>query len=119
MLKKKDFIIIGTIILIIGSGFIFNQVYFHQNASLVQITVNNQKYQTVSLKQDQTIKINNTNTIVIHDETVYMETATCPDKLCVHQGKISKNGEQIICLPNQVVVAIISNKTNDVDASTN
>ncbi len=35
-----------------------------------------------------------------------MDKADCPDKLCVKQGKISKSGESIICLPHKVVVKI-------------
>lgn len=119
MFKKKDLIILSTIIILIALGFIFNHFYFNQNGDYVYITVNNQEYQKVPLKQDQTININNTNTVIINNGIVYMKDASCPDKLCVDQGQISKNGEQIICLPNQVVVAIISSQNNDVDASTN
>ena len=57
------------------------------------------------------------NMIVINHGSVHMKDATCPDKLCIKQGTISKNGEQIICLPNQVVIAIVSNQYNDVDSS--
>ena len=49
---------------------------------------------------------------------MYIKDATCPDKLCQKQGHISKNGQQIICLPNQVIVEIISYQNNDIDAST-
>lgn len=119
MFKKKDLIILSTIVILILLGFIFNHFYFNHSGDYVYITVNNQEYQKVPLNQNQTININDTNTVIINDGIVYMEDASCPDKLCVDQGKISKNGEQIICLPNQVVVAIISNQNSDVDASTN
>lgn len=117
MFKKKDLIIIFIIILLILIGLTFNHFYFKQKAAYVKITINNQEYQTVDLNTNQTITIDNTNTIVIIDHTVYMKKANCPDKLCIEQGKISKNGEQIICLPNQIVVAIVSNQNNDVDSS--
>ena len=35
-----------------------------------------------------------------------MSDADCPDKLCIHQGRIHKNGQWIICLPNRVAVTI-------------
>ena len=47
-----------------------------------------------------------TNTLVIEDGWAWMRDADCPDKLCVYQGKIRKNGQWIICLPNRVAVTI-------------
>ena len=111
MFKKKDFIIIFIIFVVIIGALLFNHFYY------VKITVNNQVYRTVPLEIDQTIKISDKNMIVINHGSVHMKDATCPDKLCIKQGTISKNGEQIICLPNQVVIAIVSNQYNDVDSS--
>jgi hypothetical protein len=45
-----------------------------------------------------------------------MIDADCPDKLCEKQGKISKNGQSIICLPNKIVIKINSDTDTDVDA---
>lgn len=119
MFKKKDLLILMIILIIITGGFIFNHIYFNQSANYVQIAVNNQAYQTVSLDTKQTIKINDTNTIIVDHGTVTMIEATCRDHLCINQGTISKNGQQIICLPNHVVVSIVSTQENSVDASTN
>ncbi len=58
---------------------------------------------------------NITNTIVIKDGEVYMKNADCPDQLCVKHKPISKNGEMIICLPNQIFVEIESDIANDID----
>jgi hypothetical protein len=42
-------------------------------------------------------------------------TAPCPDKVCVHTGKIMRSGEKIICVPNKLVISIGSGK-NEYDA---
>lgn len=42
-----------------------------------------------------------------------MQSANCPDKLCVKQGKISDIGS-IVCLPNKVIIEI--DRNSDVDA---
>ena len=47
------------------------------------------------------------NKVIIGDGVVWMEEADCPDKLCVNQGRISKAGQTIICLPNRIMVTII------------
>lgn len=46
------------------------------------------------------------NTIHIEDGKVWIHEATCPDKICLHQGKISNDGEVIVCLPNRLMVQI-------------
>lgn len=46
------------------------------------------------------------NRVVIDNREVYMESADCPDKVCVKTGRISRAGETIICLPHKVVVEI-------------
>ena len=46
------------------------------------------------------------NIVVIHDNAVYVESADCPGQDCVRMGKISKAGEEIICLPHRLVIRI-------------
>lgn len=47
-----------------------------------------------------------TNEVVIRGGKVSVSNASCPDQLCVHQGKISKKGETIVCLPHKLVIEI-------------
>lgn len=72
-----------------------------------------------SLGQDTVIPLKSEtdayNTIVIRNCTVYMENASCPDQICVHHKTVSKDGETIICLPNQVFVRIESDRQNAID----
>jgi hypothetical protein len=44
-----------------------------------------------------------------------MEGASCPDQICVKHKAIYKNGETIICLPNEVFVEVESSEEKDVD----
>ena len=55
-------------------------------------------------------------TVVVSGGEVYMESADCPDQLCVRQGRRHRAGEQIICLPNQVAVIIEGATDGGVDA---
>lgn len=51
--------------------------------------------------------------IRVKDGQVWVEKASCPNKVCVRQGRISKPGETIVCLPNRVVVTIEGAKKTD------
>lgn len=53
-----------------------------------------------------------TNLLVIEDGAARIEEASCPDGVCVHTGRIRRNGQSIVCLPNQVVVEIVSDTKN-------
>ncbi|NLI98593.1 hypothetical protein GX441_08050 [bacterium] len=44
---------------------------------------------------------------------VYVTKAPCPNKLCMKQGKISRNGESIICIPNKIIITIEGNRKTD------
>lgn len=53
-----------------------------------------------------------TNLLVIEDGAARIEEASCPDGVCIHTGRIRRNGQSIVCLPNQVVVEIVSDTEN-------
>lgn len=53
-----------------------------------------------------------TNLLVIEDGAARIEEASCPDGVCVHTSRIRRNGQSIVCLPNQVVVEIVSDTEN-------
>lgn len=46
------------------------------------------------------------NRLVIKDGKAFIESADCPDKLCVRQRAISRAGQTIICLPHKLVIRI-------------
>lgn len=46
------------------------------------------------------------NVLVIEDGKASIESADCPDKLCVKQRPVSKAGETIICLPHKLIIRI-------------
>lgn len=51
------------------------------------------------------------NRIVIKNGEIYIIDADCPDKSCVHSGKISKSGQTICCLPNKLIIRIVSDSS--------
>ena len=46
------------------------------------------------------------NHVVITGGKVSVTDADCPDKLCVKQGEIDRQGQTIVCLPHKLVVEI-------------
>lgn len=48
--------------------------------------------------------------VVMKDGVVWVEDSTCRDKICIKMGKIKRSGEQIVCLPNRVVIELKGKK---------
>ena len=98
-------------------------IFFYMNrksGNTVVITQDGKVTGTYSINADRTIPIKDdsghtTNTVVIEDGKVYMKSADCPDQICVKQGKKSKDGESITCLPNKVVVDVKGKEQSDID----
>lgn len=108
--RKKliaDLILIASIILLAAFLFLF---FFlgAEGGSHVAVYVGNEEIGRYSLLIDAEYVLNGgTNVLVIEDGTARIERASCPDALCVHQGKISRVGERIVCLPNKLTVEVI------------
>ncbi len=86
--------------------------------SNIKITVDGKEYGTYSLFEEQTITIGEgetKNIIEIKGGKAYMKDASCPDQLCMDQNAISFDKESIICLPNKVVITVISDVESDLD----
>ena len=82
-----------------------------KEGSEVRVMVEGKEIGVYSLSKDGEYSLNGgTNTLIIKDGKAYMTDADCPDKLCVRQGKISRNGETITCLPNKLTVTVIDEK---------
>ena len=109
-MKKNDFIFVGIVLFVAILTFAFIP---KESANIAKITVNGKLYSAVSLDTDTKIEINDTNVAMVKDGEIYMESATCPDKLCLHQGRISDSSKKIICLPNKVIIEALKESSID------
>ena len=56
-------------------------------------------------------------TILYDRDGARVTSSPCPDKVCIHQGKITRSGQTIACVPEKVLVTITTAaKENDHDA---
>ena len=105
-MKKRDIILIASILLIAIAFFLIVELTKEEDAGVV-VKVDGVEVAEYSLSKNGTYPLNGgTNILVIEDGRAYLSDANCPDKLCVHQGKISRTGEVITCLPNKLTVTV-------------
>lgn len=55
-----------------------------------------------SVTQSYTIPLDG-NVILVEPGSIRMQSADCPDQICVHQGVLRDAG-RIVCLPNRVLI---------------
>ncbi len=109
-MKKKDIILIASVLLVAALLLLVVELTKEEGARVV-VKVDGKEIAEYSLTADGTYELNGgTNTLVIGNGSAYLSDANCPDKLCVHQGKISRTGEVITCLPNKLTVTVFGAK---------
>lgn len=102
------FSVLLSLVLILFS----NSVFKTDGRKTVIIEVDGEiyaKYDLDSEKEAKSLEINTKygyNNVVIENGSVFVTDASCPDKLEVKEGGISKTGEMLVCLPNRVVIRI-------------
>lgn len=114
ILKRADVILI--IALLALSALLFAVFYSGEEGALAVVAVDGETVAEYPLAVNGEFELNGgTNILVIENGKAYLRDADCPDKLCVKQGKISKTGQCITCLPNRLTVTITGAGENEVD----
>ena len=110
MIKKADIILL-IVILAIGIPMSVLSLTAGTGGDKVKISTDGQVYGIYPLNEDCEIDVTedgHTNHITIKDGQVSMSYSTCRNQVCVNTGAISHTKDAIVCLPNRVVVEIIS-----------
>lgn len=110
-----DKLVVAIVILI---GILIALIFLTQSNNLdglcVKIDVCGEEYAVYPLNNfEKTIEINTKfgyNEINIYNGEVWVSKTSCKDRLEMREGRISKEGQTLVCLPNRVVVSIISDK---------
>lgn len=53
--------------------------------------------------------------LTIGEGEVAFTHSDCPDKICIRTGKLNKSGQSAACLPNRIIVRVVSDMENELD----
>lgn len=116
---RKDMIALSLIIIVGLIAIIFLR-FINADAKRVVVTLSGKTYGSYLLDDDVRVVINSpgkgVNTLVIQNGEAFVIDASCPDKLCEKMGHISRRGQSIICLPNEMTVSVLGDDNSGVDA---
>ena len=83
------------------------------------ITLDGGEYARLPLSEDTSLCISTdkgTNNVRISGGEVFVESADCPDQICVNHAHIRYKDETIVCLPHRLVITIVTDKEPKTDA---
>ena len=93
------------------------------DAAEAVVTIDGNEYGRFPLDKDieETIEFDDGsyNILTIHDGICEISEASCPDQICVKHMPVQYNGQNIVCLPNKLVVTIENGMEDDIDGMTN
>ncbi len=121
MKKKVKYVIAGTAAAAVTAALIAVWVMITQTKvsnAVARVYQNGTLLQTIDLEAVQesytfTIEGSNGayNTVLVEPGQISVTEASCPDKVCISQGKISDGVLPITCLPNGIVIQIETGNT--------
>lgn len=122
-MRKNDFwLILVLLVLAAGSWFLFRSDSTARDKVLV-VRKDQQVLQRIELKKVTSetkliVPVEHGELVIAYDrEGGRVLSSPCPDQVCVHQGKITRSGQTIACVPEKVLVTLTTAaKENDHDA---
>jgi len=118
MLTRNDRILIFVLVAI--ASFYFVRLFFVSNEGReALVKVGSNPPQKVSLEINKRINVEGEKgrvVIEVKEGRVRVVESSCFQKICVNTGWINKPGQNIVCLPNKVLVTIEGKKSPTMDA---
>lgn len=107
--RLRNDIIFIAVLLIVVSAIGLSYFFFRGEGDTVEVSLGGKERGSYSLNEDRTVEIKSErgyNILVIKDGEAYVSEASCPDGICSAHKPVSRDGESIICLPNEVVISV-------------
>ena len=119
---KRELYLVSVILLIVCGFSLANRILRSEPGAKVEVSVIDRQSNKILLDTfdlsdnitfpiitdpDTDTGVEGTNLLIIRDRQVWIAEANCPNRDCVKQGKISMNGEMLVCLPHRLTVSIV------------
>lgn len=111
--KKTDVIIILVLIVLSTLGFFGYKYFFAKKTAIAEIYYKTELVKVIDLTTatDKTFTVPENKNVVFKtfsDGSICFYKSDCPDKICIHSGKLSIPGQSAACLPNKLFIRIVS-----------
>ena len=113
---KRDLILIAVIVAVVCGLFLVKNFLYSAPAAVVEVSIineNSEKEVLVTFDLSESIYYviktadDGINHLHIQNGEAWISEANCPNHDCVKKGKISQNGEMLVCIPHRLTVSIL------------
>nr|WP_319487676.1 NusG domain II-containing protein [uncultured Caproiciproducens sp.] len=123
-IKKTDILILVVALVLCLTAWFSYQSIVGKKAAKAEIYYKSELVETVDLTAgvDKSFSIDQNKNVVFHvfkDGSICFQESNCPDKICIHAGRLRTIGESAACLPNSIVLKIVAKdqrSSDDLDA---
>jgi hypothetical protein len=118
--KKTDIIILVIVIAVCSIAWFAYRSVNDGKAAKAEIYYKSVLVETVDLTAgvDKRFSIEQNKNVIFHvfqDGSICFEESNCPDKVCIHAGKLHAVGESAACLPNSIILKIVAKDQRSAD----
>jgi hypothetical protein len=110
-LKPGDYAIIAIMVVLI---IVFSYRYFFAPSGGTRIEIRAPSYDgSFSLGENRVVEVSGPlgiTKVVIQDGEVWVSESPCKQKICIKMGHKHRVGDQIVCIPNRVLIEIVGKK---------
>lgn len=121
MKKTRNTIILTAVLILAAAGGLLVQHFvLKKEGSCAIVQSYGEEIARLPLDKEDEILVqaqNGYNRICTSDGFVFVAEADCPDKICVHEGRIQSTGEVIACLPHELIITIEEPEAEGVDSA--
>lgn len=111
----RDCALIGILLVVVLTVLLFTFL-LREKGGYVEVYQDGELLASYPLDLPREVTLNGgTNILKIEGGVAYLSYASCPDRTCVNTGKISYNGQSIVCLPNRLTIKVVSEQSGGVD----
>ena len=112
-------VFICIIMLSTASMFFMRQHYSGSVAVIIQDNVEIKRIDLKAVTEPYSFRVDSPtggyNIVHVEPGSICVTEATCPDKICMHQGMISDSSRPIVCLPHRLMIIIESDEVPAAD----
>ena len=110
LISRNDLIIISIVVICAICFYLIYALRTNNTGTHAEIRMNGNVILTVSLEENKIFSVEEHPAVqfIVRDGRIAFYASDCPDQICVRNGFLHLAGQASVCLPNRIVLNIVS-----------